>query len=100
MSTHTPGPWRAVFLQNGKDFDAATVNRAEFYSSEVWSGDDLILATADFAVKEDVPNFVLMAAAPEMLNALKMILIIMRLNYENEIKMVSDVIAKAEGRTS
>lgn len=103
MRKTTPGPWKAVFDQDGKqNLPASKVDTSRYFTSFI-SADKgrLHVAVSDYAMKEDAANFVLMAAAPEMLEALELMSNLMvdlgRINDYKACDVMLKAIAKAKG---
>lgn len=92
MSEHTPGPWRT-----DQNHDVTII--------EIWSATERKIGEIyedDYAVlgPEDWANARLIAAAPEMLEALKAVIKEYREGYGlNCVEQVRAAIAKAEGVT-
>lgn len=94
---HTPGPWAATFYDEGSDDSVAEISAR--------SGTMQICEQVRFG-EEDKANFRLIAAAPELLAALKLCAeFIESLPYEPSLApstkaqdAARDAIAKAEGR--
>lgn len=89
MSKHTPGPWgfEKTMLHSDHEAENIFANDGAEYLGAVWKGENA------------VPNARLMAAAPDMLEALKFALqsdsfAFLKLDARIEIR---EAIAKAEG---
>ena len=91
--THTQGPWQAV---TGDDWDGATVQTQGGRIVACCDGCDIPGATMEPTTEEAKANARLIAAAPEMLNALR------RLTHpmasDEDLENALAVIAKAEWR--
>lgn len=103
MNTFTPGPWKARFQQNDADINSAQLNVNDWYESEIYCpSKEETLALASYAMENDKHNFMLMAAAPELLECCKMWLEFMRMQNAREssaqMQITIKAIEKAEGK--
>jgi len=99
MSTHTPGPW--VVNPYGCEFEENSV-----FAPTLASGQRQVICFAPVG-KHAMPNLRLIAAAPDLLNALRSLLRHVERARESDLldcddtgpeDMARDAIAKAEGR--
>ena len=88
MSKHTPGPWR---YQEGSDPYTHIVRAGETGLGR------FVVQCGQSRDGIEEANARLIAAAPEMLLALYRILPLIQ-EHEEEVRLVLDAIAKAEGR--
>ena len=88
MSNHTPGPWEAV-VQAGNS--KGTI----WCSVETPEGDLIPVKAHDPLVWIRIEDALLIAAAPEMLEALEYL--VTRLDSIEDIRIAQEAIAKAEG---
>lgn len=86
MKRHTPGPWETTVVDHGPNGLEFMVRQATL------SGDGLIVAQN--VNREDRR---LIAAAPELLEALEKIIHAPLYELENSILQAADVVAKARG---
>jgi len=89
--SHTPGPW------------VNDSSHSEWGKNVVWAGDVVIAHVVDDQHDNADANARLIAAAPELLAALKMAVRVMQDNdidesMAGEFEIWTDAIAKAEGR--
>lgn len=68
MSKHTPGPWRALITRAGDRCDGIVAESA--YNAEDGYWESYIVQTDNGFYGPEVPDAHLIAAAPEMLDAL------------------------------
>lgn len=97
MSKHTPGPWE-VCEDDGRDVSIRPTYGAEGFASAASVNPQLFVAIAKVRLNQDfLPhNAALIAAAPELLEAIK--------NYIDDVgvedrEQLAALIAKAEGRS-
>lgn len=111
MSKHTPGPWE---VHNGTDVYPVGDYKARFYVADC-DPDDAPLASkilepgdhprTDATYEQAKANARLIAAAPEMLEALKLAEGLLREPYETGVlgedayHAIASAISKAEGRS-
>lgn len=87
---HTPGPWHIVW---GRETGRPRGIRANGRTIISWGG------IAQPATRESQGNAVLMAAAPDMLAALKEISQLPAFHQEKSKIVAAEAISKAEGRS-
>ena len=75
MTKHTPGPWRYV---DG------------YFDCDVWAGNKMVLSYERHPTDEDRANARLMAAAPELLEALEACLMVLNAHdYDGAVKKIA-----------
>jgi hypothetical protein len=99
--THSPGPWDYVMMDSGEDYKLKDANGIAIVSGcgcclSPWVGPNTDDREADHGAQKS--NADLIAAAPDLLAALKMLLASAH-DHQSGIREAEEAIAKAEGRT-
>ena len=101
MSEHTPGPWVA---DKAVDPQTESRTRAIYHMPDPYTHVEVIEAAGGEEVIASDADAFLIAAAPEMLEALQSMLSIAQDHpgaeaFDAEIKQAQEVVAKAKGET-